>query len=129
MDTIKKHSSEGCFLLCPSKQRPGVDETWNIDPVNTYVGLGPALCRACSDFTNPETEAPELKKFFRMNNTIDLRDALDDELAGLGVPKKRIERLQDCTRCHPEQYWTYRGGDREAVQRGCTNCLVVTLRS
>ena len=99
---------------------------WNIDPTDTFVGLGPALCKKCSEFTDALTEAPELKNFIRARS-IDLRLALDDELEGLGVLKRRIDRMEDCTRCHPEKYFTYRGGDKEAVQKGSVNCLAVTL--
>lgn len=101
---------------------------WNVHASDTFVGLAPSLCTTCSDFTDPATEAPELKDFFH-GTTIDLRAALDDELHGIGVPKERILRLPDCTRCHPDLYWTYRGGDREKVQQGFVNCLAVTIRS
>ncbi len=101
---------------------------WNIDPASTFVGLGPALCAACSDFTDPLTEVPELKNFTH-GRTIDLRAALDDELASLGVLKQRIDRMEDCTRCHPETYFTYRGGDREKVSEGHVNCFAATIRT
>ncbi len=100
---------------------------WNIDPADTFVGLGPSLCTKCAEFTDPLTEVPELKDFIR-GRTIDLRAALEDELAGIGVLQRRIERIGDCTRCQPEKYFTYRGGDREVVSQGFSNCLAVTLR-
>lgn len=100
---------------------------WNIHPAETFVGLVPSLCTDCSDFTDPAAEAPELKEFFH-DRCIDLRSALDDELHGIGVPRDRILRLPDCTRCRPDLYRTYRGGDREKVQQGFVNCLAVTLR-
>lgn len=99
---------------------------WNIDPAKTFVGLGPALCKKHSEFTDALTEAPGLKDFIRARS-IDLRLALDDELAGLGVEKRKIDRNQDCTCCHPERYYSYRGGDAQAVQQGHANCLAVTL--
>jgi YfiH family protein len=102
---------------------------WAIDPINTFVAFGPSLCRKCSTFTDPPTEVPELAKFFRQNNTVDLRDAAEDELRGIGVQKRRIERMLDCPCCHPETYFTYRGGDKEKVQQGFTNCLTVAIRS
>ncbi len=102
-------------------------EEWSIDPADTFVGLGPALCLQCSDFTDPVTEVPELKQFIR-GNSVDLRAALDAELASIGVPLPRIERLSGCTRCSPKTYFTYRGGDREKVKEGFVNCLTVSLR-
>jgi YfiH family protein len=100
---------------------------WNIDPQETFVGLGPALCLQCSGFTDPEKEIPELKDLMH-DKTVDLRGALDAELASIGVPASQIERMADCTRCHPETYFTYRGGDREKVTSGFVNVFAVTLR-
>jgi polyphenol oxidase len=100
---------------------------WGIDPASTFVGLGPSLCTRCAEFTDPGTEVPELRKFFS-GKSIDLRAALDGELEGIGVPRHHRERLSDCTHCHPERYFTYRGGDREIVKSGKVNCLAVTLR-
>jgi len=102
-------------------------EEWDIDPMETFVGLGPALCTACADFTNPQKEVPELATFITAK-CIDLRAALDAELKEIGVPKTNIERLPDCTRCKPDLYWTYRGGDREAVKQGRTNVMTVSGR-
>ncbi len=99
---------------------------WNIDAQDTFVGLGPSLCTACSDFTDPHSEVPELRNFIH-GRSIDLRAALDHELTNLGVLQGNIDRLDACTRCHPETYFTYRGGDRNAVEQGFINCLAVTL--
>lgn len=99
---------------------------WNIDPANTFVALGPALCKKHSEFTDALTEAPGLKDFIRARS-IDLRLALDDELAGLGVQKRKIERNEDCTRCQTQTYFSYRGGDKEAVQNGFSNCFVAAI--
>lgn len=102
-------------------------EEWGIQPEDVFIGLGPSLCTACAEFTDPGREVPELHEFFQ-DRCIDLRAALDAELADIGVPTENIERLTDCTRCHPETYFTYRGGDRDLVKNGKVNCLAVTLR-
>lgn len=99
---------------------------WDVDPTETFVGLGPSLCTTCAEFTDPEKEVPELRNFFS-GKSIDLRAALDAQLHEIGVPESHRERLPDCTRCHPERYFTYRGGDRELVQQGKVNCLAATL--
>lgn len=101
-------------------------EEWGIAPKDTWVGLGPALCKACAEFTDPAVELPELQNFAD-GRLVDLRAALDAELANIGVLQSHIERLPDCTRCHPDQYFTYRGGDKEKVQNGFVNGLTVTL--
>ena len=102
-------------------------DEWGIQPKDVFIGLGPALCTPCAEFTDPEREVPELREYFQ-GRCIDLRGALDAELVDIGVPAENIERLTDCTRCHPETYFTYRGGDRELVKNGKVNCLAATLR-
>ena len=95
---------------------------WQIHPAETIVCAGPSLCMSCAEFTDPLREAPELKNYAK-NRCIDLRRAADEELFSLGVLQKNFERLSDCTRCHPDTYFTYRGGDREEILRGRCNCL------
>jgi len=101
-------------------------DEWNIRPEDTLVGLGPALCINCAEFTDPLSEAPELRAFTH-GRCIDLRGALDEELADIGLPTSQIERLPDCTRCRPEIYFTYRGGDKELVKNGFVNGMSVRL--
>jgi YfiH family protein len=100
---------------------------WGIPPAEVLVCAGPSLCTTCADFTDPETEAPELSAFIN-NNCIDLRAAADAELATIGVLASHMVRLPDCTRCNPKKYWTYRGGDKQKVTDGHINCLAVTLK-
>ena len=102
---------------------------WGIDGRETFVATGPSLCLHCSDFSDPATELPSLPKEFVHGKTVDLRGAADAELFSCGVRPERFERLPDCTRCHPEKYWTYRGGDHEQVRTGHCNMLVCALRS
>jgi len=99
---------------------------WNIDPINTFVTLGPSLCTKCSDFTDARTEVPGLTDFIQ-GKAINLRAALNDELDAIGVQKRKIQRNEECTRCKPGRYFTYRGGDKLAVQRGNVNCMTATL--
>ena len=108
------------FLLLKSE--------WGIVPEDVFVALGPSLCTPCAEFTDPKREVPELHEFIR-EQSIDLRAALESQLAKSGVPSEHIERMSDCARCSPERYWTYRGGDREKVRDGSINCLAATLRA
>ena len=101
---------------------------WGIDPSQTFVGAGPSLCKRCAEFTNPARELPSLSPQFVEKRHVDLQGAADAEFIALGVPENAIERSPDCTCCHPEKYWTYRGGDREAVKNGQTNMLVCLLK-
>lgn len=100
---------------------------WKIRPDETYVGIGPSLCRKCSTFSDPTTELPTLDRKFISDHQVDLQGAADHELYKLGVPSAHIERHPDCTCCQNQQYWTYRGGDREAVKEGACNAIGCVL--
>jgi YfiH family protein len=101
-------------------------DEWKVEPDDVFVGLGPSLCTACADFTDPAKEVPELSDFF-YGQCVDLRAAADRQIEKIGVPKHQIERLSDCPRCSPERYFTYRGGDHDKVKKGYVNSLAVTL--
>lgn len=100
---------------------------FGIDPKETFVGAGPSLCKGCAKFSTPLEELPPHLHCFVTGQTCDLQAAADAELLALGVPWSQIERHPDCTRCQRQRYWTYRGGDREEVQRGFRNFLVGML--
>jgi polyphenol oxidase len=101
---------------------------WGSRPADLFVGAGPSLCMKCAEFTDPFTEAPELASF-ASGRHIDLKAAALDELQKNGVPTSQIDFSSECTRCEPEKYWTYRGGDRDKVMEGYENVLVATLIS
>lgn len=102
-------------------------EEWDINPEETYVAAGPSLQKECAEFTDPTTELPSVPKECIHGRHVDLSGAADAQLIALGIPKNQIERMSDCTKCEPEKYWTYRGGDREAVKEGRTNMLCCGL--
>ncbi len=103
-----------------------LDNEWGIKPAQALVAIGPSLCMTCAEFSDPATEVPTLQAFTQ-GNRVDFRAAADRQLRDLGVQQSNIERSPDCTRCQPEQYWTYRGGHREDVKNGYTNCFAVRL--
>ncbi len=100
---------------------------WGIDAKDVWVGAGPSLCKKCADFTDPAKEVPSLGQFTNGRH-VDLIAAAGKQFADCGVPHDHIERMADCTRCMPEKYWTYRGGHREEVKNGYTNCFVARLK-
>ena len=102
---------------------------WNIDPEDTFVATGPSLCQKCAGFSDPWRELPTIPQQFINGKNADLRGAADAQLFALGLPHDHLERMPDCTCCRHEKYWTYRGGDRDAVKRGQTNLLAAVLRS
>lgn len=137
---------QGCVLFAPEKRVVGVihagwrtvaaniiipafqvlKDEWKILPQDVFIALCPSLCTKCAGFSDPLREVPALRTFVR-GTCIDLRAALEHQLGESGVPKEHIERMEGCTRCELGRYWTYRGGDREAVREGYANGLAVKL--
>ena len=106
-----------------------MQESWNVEPKKVLVGIGPCLCASCSDFTNPLLELPSIPPDLIVGRTANLRAWADRKLIEVGITPDHIERIEDCTRCHPEKYWTYRGGDREEMKNGRTNVMACVLGS
>ncbi|MFH0770788.1 MAG: polyphenol oxidase family protein [Candidatus Peregrinibacteria bacterium] len=100
---------------------------WGIHSSETYVGIGPSLCTKCATFSDPIHELPTVDRSFIVDHQVDLQGAADHELLRLGVLPSRIERHPQCTCCQHEKYWTYRGGDREAVKEGACNAIGCVL--
>lgn len=100
---------------------------WGIRGEETYVGAGPSLCMRCADFTDPANELPAQWAPWTDGRNVDLRAVADAQLRMLGVSGERLERHPDCTRCMPETYWTWRGGHKEAMNKGLRNLLACRL--
>ncbi|MDD4628041.1 MAG: polyphenol oxidase family protein [Candidatus Peribacteraceae bacterium] len=100
---------------------------WNTKTSSLYVFAGPSLCPDCAEFSRPHAELPNIDAKFIHDRHVDLRGEADRQLFEAGVLKNHFERHPDCTCCHPEKYWTWRGGDREAVKAGNVNLLACTL--
>ena len=102
---------------------------FGIEPSRTYVVIGPSLCQKCAVFSDSANELPNIDpKFINDKNCVDLQGAADNQFFELGVPKDQLQRHPDCTACNHDKYWTYRGGDKEAVKEGHTNVLACFLR-
>lgn len=104
-----------------------LEREWNILPQETFVAVGPSLRQCCAEYREPDHPLRQFPGRFWNSNTVDLAGIADMQLAELGLPNDHIERHPDCTCCHPEKYWTYRGGDREKVLGGYTNVMAVML--
>lgn len=101
---------------------------WGSDCADVIVGVGPSLCLACSEFTDPARELPAIDPRFFRGRLVDLRGIADDQWTALGVKPKHIERHPDCTKCDVARWWSLRGGDKEALARGYRNSLTLSLR-
>lgn len=104
-----------------------LDEDFSIAAADVLVGAGPSLCNNCAEFTDPVKELVGIDPQFFNGRHADLRAIADRQLIDIGVRKEHIERHSDCTRCENETWWSYRGGDREAVSNGLENALTCRL--
>ena len=104
-------------------------EEWNSDARNLIVGAGPSLCKNCAEFTDPKQELIGIDKKFFDGRHADLRAIADDQLLSMGISFAHMERSPDCTKCNPDVYWTYRGGDKDAVNKRSVNYLACVMRS
>lgn len=105
-----------------------LSETYDVTPEDIYVAAGPSLCLQCAEYRDTEHELrKQVDPIYVHGNNVDLRTIANDQLIKAGIPPNQIERHPDCTRCSPDKYLTYRGGDRSLVQSGVSNVLVLTL--
>ncbi len=98
------------------------------NPADVFVYAGPSLCTRCAEFTDPMKELPGIDAQFFDGRCVDLRGIADKQLRDAGIQSDHMERSPDCTKCKSDIYWTYRGGDKDAVLRGAENILACRLR-
>lgn len=104
-----------------------LEKEWGISAADVHVAAGPSLCQQCAEFTDPASELSSVDPKFFDGRFVDLQGIADAQLFDCGIVKENFHRHPDCTRCNPQAYLTYRGGDRELVASGVSNFLVCTL--
>ena len=78
-------------------------------PGRIRAGIGPSLGPCCAEFINYRKEIP--LKFWRYKGHtrhFDFWSLSRDQLMGAGVAAVNIESSGICTRCHPEDFFSYR---------------------
>ena len=73
------------------------------------ASIGPSLGPCCAEFIHYTTEIP--KKFWRyrgLNNYFDFWSLSRDQLSEAGVQEVNIENSGICTRCHTDDFFSYR---------------------
>lgn len=106
-----------------------LDREFGVSAKEVLIGAGPSLGVECAQFTDPRTELHTISPSCIHGNNVDLQRAATEKFLALGVAGSNIERMPACTKCEHETYWTYRGGDRDAVKEGQANVLVAMLRA
>ncbi len=78
-------------------------------PEDLHAAIGPGLGPCCAEFVNYRREFPrELWDYQVRPGYFDLWRLSTDQLAAAGVPPGRIECARLCTRCLPEDFYSYR---------------------
>jgi hypothetical protein len=78
-------------------------------PGALYAAIGPGLGPCCAEFTNFRQEFPEpLWQYQVRPNYFDLWQLSFDQLTAAGLKPDHIETARLCTRCHPEDFFSYR---------------------
>jgi polyphenol oxidase len=92
---------------------------FDTDPKDLIVSIGPSIEQQC--YTVGADLIKLYKTAFRDYNSVyiegngtfflDLRSVAVQDLRKEGVLKENIEVSKICTKCHPEKFYSYRGGD------------------
>jgi len=73
-----------------------------------HVHLGPSICGPCYE-VGPEVLSAVYGLPVNSTGQLDVRQVLYDQAARRGVT--RLTSSEACTRCHPDRFFSHRGGD------------------
>ena len=115
VDPVKKvvaavHSGwRGSILNIVGKTLTVMTEHHGCDPSDIRAGIGPSLGPCCAEFINYETEIPKhLWGYKSDENHFDFWAMTRDQMVVSGVLEENIETANICTKCHSEQFFSYR---------------------
>ncbi len=84
-------------------------KNFSCDPKDLIVGVGPSLGPCCAEFVNYKTELPEDFWQYKIKNRhFDFWAATKDQLMNAGVLEKNIYFSNICTKCGPDDFFSYR---------------------
>lgn len=78
-------------------------------PGRIRAGIGPSLGPCCAEFINYREEIPStFWRYKGQNKHFDFWSLSRDQLMGAGIAAVNIESSEICTRCHPDDFFSYR---------------------
>ena len=96
-----------------------MQDKYKINPRDVEVGIGPSIGPCC--FEVKEDVANQFKPKYRtMEKTIDLWQVNYDQIRRMGIKKENINIAKICTKCNPDQYFSYRAS-------GNSTCFAVGI--
>ncbi|WP_300459794.1 peptidoglycan editing factor PgeF [Desulfobacula sp.] len=80
-------------------------------PEQLLAGISPSLGPCCSEFVNYKDEIPEKLWTYKIKDKpyFDFWKMSADQLMDKGVRKEHIENMKICTKCHPQEFYSFRG--------------------
>jgi polyphenol oxidase len=79
-------------------------------PEDIIAGIGPSLGPCCAEFTTYEEILPlHFRDYMRGKAHFDFWAITEMQLMDSGLKKDNIEKAGLCTRCNPDQFFSYRG--------------------
>ncbi|MFH0821024.1 MAG: polyphenol oxidase family protein [Candidatus Peregrinibacteria bacterium] len=81
------------------------------DPADLLVAISPSIGPCCSEFTDPFRELPPTLHPYIYGKHVDFWAASIAQSLDAGIQKGHIEGADQCTRCHPNLYYSHRRGD------------------
>jgi polyphenol oxidase len=86
-----------------------MESEFDSKPSDLLAAIGPSIGPCCLEFTDPKKELPKVMHPFVTKRYMDLWGYTVHRLAEAGV--KNIELKAECTKCHPDRYFSHRNGD------------------
>lgn len=87
-----------------------MEKDFSCHPRDIVAGIGPSLGLCCAEFINYKAEIPEsFWKYKDASDHFDFRAVTKDQLCSAGVLAENICSDALCTRCHTDQFFSYRG--------------------
>jgi hypothetical protein len=84
-------------------------EEFGSDPGDILAGITPSIGPCCLEFTDPKKELPEFMHPYIRGKNLDFWSLSLRQLNDAGV--KSIEIKAECTKCHPDRFYSYRNKD------------------
>lgn len=87
-----------------------MQDSFGCDSADILAGISPSLGPCCAEFVHYQKEIPKTLWKYKLPD----RDYFDfwkmsrDQLADAGLRKESIENMNTCTKCHTNEFYSYR---------------------
>jgi len=89
-------------------------DEFGTEPEDILAAISPSIGPCCLEFTDPFKELPKAVHPFVYKRNLDFWALGCHQLAEAGV--RSIELKAECTKCHPDRYYSHRNGDEGRME-------------